>query len=141
MAFSFGGMVEFINEENIFYGIIAVAFFMGVFASRFATRFIEVSHAARIAQSTIYRCLLMSEKIHEDMELLMELKHRYMKEAQADQQNISDLNEIDRKILADWRESIVQRMILYAPPAFSFIIKFSNWREAMQQLREMQPKE
>jgi hypothetical protein len=133
--------MEYITEDNLLGAIIVASFFMGVFASRFATRFLEISHAARIVQSTVYRCLLMCAKMHEDTEFLMELKHKYMKEAGMTREQISDFRNVDRTVLNNWKESIVQRMILSAPPSFSFALKFKNWREAMQQLEDLHDRE
>ena len=133
--------MELITEENLLGAIIIGSFFMGVFATRFATRFFEVSHAARIVQSTIYRCLLMCAKIHEDVEFLMELKHKQMRDAGMNREQISDFLKVDRSTINNWKESVVQRMILSAPPTFSFAIKFKNWREAMQQLEDLHERE
>tara|TARA_R110002110_G_scaffold373923_1_gene583746 strand:+ start:219 stop:470 length:252 start_codon:yes stop_codon:yes gene_type:complete len=83
----------------------------------------------------------MCAKIHEDTEFLMELKHKYMKEAGLTREQISDFRNVDRTILNNWKESIVQRMILAAPPSFSFTLKFKNWREAMQQLEDLHDRE
>ena len=129
--------MEFINEENLLGGIIVASFLMGIIACRFTTRLFEVSHAARIVQSTIYSCLMMCAKIHEDMAFLMELKHKYMRESGMTSGEVFSFCEVDKKTINNWKESVVQRMILLAPPSFSFMIKFSNWREAMQQLKDM----
>jgi hypothetical protein len=141
MAFSFGGKMELVTEDNILYSIIICSFLLGVFASRVGTRLFEISAAARIVQSTVYRCLLLCAKIHEDVEFLGEVKHKYMREAGMTPAQISDFRTVDRQTLNNWKESIVQRMILTAPPTFSFMIRFTNWREAMQQLEHMHDKE
>ena len=129
--------MEWFNQQSVLGAIMVFSFLMGVFACRFATRFFEVSHAARIAQSTIYHCLLLCTKIHEDTEFLMQLKHKYMVEAGMETSKVSNFCEVDRQTMINWRESVIQRFILYAPPSFSFIIKFKNWREAMNELGQM----
>ena len=133
--------MELITEENLLGAIIIGSFLMGVFATRFATRFFEVSHAARIVQSTVYRCLLMCSKIHEDVEFLMELKHKHMRDAGMNREQIFDFRNVDKATINNWKESVVQRMILSAPPTFSFVIKFKNWHEAMQQLKDLHERE
>ena len=137
MAFSLGETVEYFNQENILYVIIVVAFFMGVFACRVATRLLEVSHAARIAQSTIYSCLLMCAKVNEDIAFLSEIKRKHMTESGMEKDKIRDFLSVDKRIMDQWRNTIVQKIILYAPRTFGFIIKFTTWREAMNQLEEM----
>ena len=126
-----------ITEDNILYAIVFTSFFMGVFACRVATRLLEISHAAKIAQSTVYRCLLMCSKIHEDAEFLIQYKKKLLAESNMSPAKMSNICEVDRKTLDNWKESVVQRMVINSPPAFSFIIKFINWREAMAQLDEM----
>jgi hypothetical protein len=126
-----------ITEDNILYAIMLASFFMGVFACKVATRLFEVSHAARIAQSTIYRCLLMCAKIHEDIEFLLQLKQKTLIESGMASAKAFNICDVDKKTLNNWKESVVQRMIISAPPSFSFIIKFDNWREAMEQLDDL----
>ena len=133
--------MELITEDSLLLAIIACSFMLGAFVCRLATRLFELSHAARIVRSTLYRSLLLCAKIHEDTEFLMEMKHKYMIEAGMETGKVSNFCEVDRQIMNNWKESVIQRMILYAPPSFSFMIKFSNWREAMQQLREMHERE
>ena len=129
-----------LTQENFLYAIIFASFFMGAVSCRVATRLFEISHAAKIVHSTIYRCLLMCAKIHEDIEFLMEIKRKHLTDVGMDTHKISNFCEIDRQAITNWKESVVQRMILHAPPTFSFVIKFSNWREAMRQLDDMHEK-
>ena len=113
-----------LTEDNILYAIMITSFFMGVFACRVATRLFEVSHAAKIAQSTIYRCLLMCAKIHEDAEFLIQYKQKTLAASGMAHTKVLDISEVDKQTLNNWKESVIQRMIIRAPPAFSFIIKF-----------------
>jgi hypothetical protein len=116
---------------------LVVAFFIGVFGCRFATHFFEVCHAAILVEKTVYHCLLMCAKVHEDLVFLREIKLKHLKEGEFTTSQVREFQEVDGQILTNWKESIIQSMLISAPPSFGFTLKFTNWREAMEQLREM----
>jgi len=117
--------------------IIFCAYFFGVFSCRTVTRLFEVSHAAKIAQDTIYNCLLMSAKIHEDVEFVREVKYKYLKKAGFEPEKIKSFVEVDDRTMDNWKESVIRNIIISSPPHFSFMVKFGNWGEALKQLQEM----
>jgi len=116
---------------------LAVAFFMGVFGCRFATHFFDVCHAAILVEKTVYHCLLMCAKVHEDLVFLREIKLKHLKEGEFTNSQVREFQDVDVQILTSWKESIIQSILINTPPSFGFITKFTNWKEAMEQLREM----
>ena len=141
MAFSFGGKLELITEENILYAIMIATFFMGVFTCRVVTRLLEVSHAARIVQSTIYHCLLMCSKIQEDVAFLQELKYKTLGESTIEPARIHEFKQIDEQIMTHWKESVIRNIVINSPPSFAFVVKFATWKEAMQELNRIREAE
>jgi uncharacterized protein (UPF0335 family) len=121
--------------------ILVCVYLFGVFSCKFATQFFEVSHAARVVERTIYRCLLLCAKIHEDAAFLQEIKYKHLKEAGFDKKQIRDFMDVDKQIMNSWKESIVQTILTHSPKVFSFVLKFTNWKEAMHQLNEMREEE
>jgi len=117
--------------------ILICVYFFGVFSCRFFTQFFEVSHSAQIVEKTIYRCLLMCSKIHEDVAFLKEIKYKHLREAGYEEKRIREFMTVDDQITNNWKESIIQNILINSPRVFSFVTKFTNWREAMQQLNEM----
>ena len=117
--------------------ILVSVYFFGVFSCKFATQFFEVSHAARVVENAIYRCLLMCAKIHEDVTFLQEIKYKHLKEAGFEKPQVRDFTAVDKQIINHWKESVVQNILVYSPKEFSFVLKFTNWKEAMHQLDEM----
>jgi hypothetical protein len=90
--------------------ILVCVYFLGVFSCRFFTQFFEVSHAARIVEKTIYRCLLICSKIHEDVVFLKEIKRKHLRSSGYDESKIREFMEIDDKITDGWKESIIQNI-------------------------------
>ena len=122
---------------NIQLAIIVCVYFFGVFSCRFATQFFEVSHAAALVERTVYRCLLMCAKIHEDVSFVTEIKHNHLKKSGFDAQQIRDFQKVDNEIIENWKNSVIQNILANAPRSFSFVTKFTSWKEAMRQLNEM----
>lgn len=117
--------------------ILICVYFLGVFSCKFFTQFFEVSHAAHLVEKTVYRCLLICAKIHEDIVFLKEIKYKHLREAGYEEKKIREFMSIDDKITDNWKESIIQNILINSPRVFSFVLKFTNWKEAMSQLNEM----
>jgi hypothetical protein len=117
--------------------ILVCVYFLGVFSCRFFTQFFEVAHAAHIVEKTIYRCLLMCSKIHEDVAFLKELKYKHLRQSGYEEKQIREFMTVDEQITDSWKEGIIQNILINSPRVFSFVTKFTNWKEAMSQLNEM----
>lgn len=117
--------------------LVVCIYFFGVFSCKFATQFFEVSHASRLVHSTVYRCLLMCATIQEDVAFLKEIKYKHMESSDLNRTQIQEFKKIDNQIMNSWKESVIQNIVMNTPRTFSFIIKFTNWQEAMRQLKEM----
>ncbi len=122
---------------NIQTAIIVCVYFFGVFSCRFAAQFFEVSHAARLVERTVFRCLLMCAKIHEDLSFITEIKYNHLRKCDFTKQQIRDFQKVDNEIIANWKNSVIQTILVNSPRSFSFVTKFTNWKEAMKQLDEM----
>jgi len=117
--------------------ILVCVYLFGVFSCKFATQFFEVSHAAHVVEKTIYRCLLMCAKINEDVAFVREIKYNHLRKADFDKKRIKEFMGVDDKTINNWKESVVQNILTNTPRSFSFVTKFTNWKEAMKQLDEM----
>ena len=117
--------------------ILICVYLFGVFSCRFAAQFFEICHAWRLVEKVIYRCLLMCSKIHEDAEFLREIKYNHLRKTDFDKKRLREFMEVDDKFMSNWKESIIQTILINTPLSFSFATKFTNWREAMRQLDEM----
>ena len=79
----------------------------------------------------------MCVKIHEDVEFIREVKYKHLRNGDFEPEKVKDFIRVDDEIMANWKESVVRNIVVGAPPSFSFMIKFSSWKEAIQQLQEM----
>lgn len=122
---------------NIQLAIIVCVYFFGVVSCKFATQFFEVSHAAHLVERTMYRCLLMCAKIHEDVSFITEIKHDHLRKGDFTSQQIREFQKVDKEVITNWKNSVIQTLLVNTPQSFSFVTKFTTWKEAMQQLDEM----
>ena len=122
---------------NIQTAIIVCVYFFGVFSCRFAAQFFEISHAAHLVERTVFRCLLMCAKMHEDLSFITEIKYNHLRKCDFTKQQIRDFQKVDNEIIANWKNSVIQTILVNSPRSFSFVTKFTSWKEAMQQLDEM----
>jgi hypothetical protein len=79
----------------------------------------------------------MCAKIHEDAALLQEIKYKALKEADWNKKQIADFKKVDKKVMENWKHSIVQSILINIPNSFFFVAKFTTWKEAMHQLDDM----
>ena len=116
-------------------------FFLGAIGAVFLTRLLSITHAALLVSNTINDSLLMLSKVHEDVAFIRELKAKHMREVGMDHSQIKKFEKIDAHILGNWKETVIQNMISNCPLAFRKIMKFNNWKEAMQYLDSMYKKQ
>jgi len=112
-------------------------YLFGVFSCRFATQFFEVCHAARLVSQVVHRLLLMCAKINEDVAFIREIKYQHLKEGDFTSKQIRDFRKVDDAIVANWKNSVIQNILVSAPVSFSFVVNFTSWKEAMRRLDEM----
>ena len=121
--------------------IIVCIYLFGVVSCRFATQFFEVCHAARLVQRTMYHCLLMCAKAHEDVAFLEQIKRDHLEKSDFDKERIREFMKVDKQIMDNWKQSVIQSIVINTPRTFSFVTKFATWGEAMRQLDEMRKEE
>ena len=117
--------------------ILVCVYLFGVVSCRFATQFFEVCHAARLVERTMYHCLLMCAQINEDMAFLREIKNKHLRDSDLDKKQIREFMKVDKKVMDNWKHSIIQSILINIPNSFFFVAKFTTWKEAMQQLDQM----
>lgn len=121
--------------------IIICIYLFGVVSCRFATQFFEVCHTARLVQRTMYHCLLMCAKVHEDVAFLEQIKQDHLEKSDFDKERIHEFMKVDKQIMDNWKQSVIQSIVINTPRTFSFVTKFATWGEAMHQLDEMRKEE
>ena len=115
-------------------------FFLGVVAAVFLTRLLSITHAAMLVNDAINGSLLMLSKIHEDVAFIRELKIKQMREAGMEQSQVRKFEKIDNQMIKNWKETVVQNMISSSPPSFKRIMKFNDWKGAMEYLNSIYKK-
>ena len=83
----------------------------------------------------------MCAKVHEDVAFLEQIKQDHLEKSDFDKERIHEFMKVDKQIMDNWKQSVIQSIVINTPRTFSFVTKFATWGEAMHQLDEMRKEE
>ena len=109
-----------------------MAFFAGVFASMFLSRFLEIVHAWRIVQESVISIIWMLTKMVEDISFLQELKLKQMRESGFTTEQIRQFQKVDDLFLTNWKDNAIISIVKRAPRHFKSMLPFHDWNSAMR---------
>jgi len=109
-----------------------MAFFAGVFASMFLSRFLEIVHTWRIVQESVISIIWMLTKMVEDISFLQELKLKQMRESGFTTEQIRQFQKVDDQFLTNWKDNAIISIVKRAPRHFKSMLPFHDWNSAMR---------
>ena len=112
--------------------ICVMAFFAGVFASMFLSRFLEIVHTWRIVQESVISIIWMLTKMVEDISFLQELKLKQMRESGFTVEQIRQFQKVDDQFLTNWKDNAIISIVKRAPRHFKSMLPFHDWNSAMR---------
>ena len=115
---------------------VVLGFALGIFASVYLSRLFEVVHMWRLLREVVAHSLLMCTTIIEDVEFLKEVKRKQMKQSDFTDEQIRRFEEVDDRVMTNWKDSIIVALIATSPPRFRTLMPFTNWKEATRFLEE-----
>jgi len=107
-----------------------MAFFAGVFASMFLSRFLEIVHTWRIVQESVISIIWMLTKMVEDISFLQELKLKQMRESGFTTEQIRQFQKVDDQFLTNWKDNAIISIVKRAPRHFKTMLPFHDWDSA-----------
>ena len=110
--------------------ICVMAFFAGVFASIFLSRFFEIIHTWRIVQDTVVSIVWMLTKMVEDISFLQELKYKQMHDAGFTEKQIRQFQKVDDQFLTNWKDNAIISIVKRAPRHFKSMLQVHDWNSA-----------
>ncbi|HHZ95319.1 MAG TPA: hypothetical protein EYN67_07130 [Flavobacteriales bacterium] len=129
-------MLEVTSQELMIF--VVLGFVAGVFTSFYLTRLMEVVHMWRLLSHVLGHIVLMCVGIIEDIAFLKTLKKKQMVESGLTSKQIRDFEEVDDRVLTNWKNSVIISLIDRAPTPFRTMIPFGNWDEAIAYLNNEQ---
>ena len=117
------------NDSTI---LCVMAFFAGVFASVFLSRFFEVVHTWRIVQASVVSIIWMLTKMVEDISFLQELKLKQMRESGFTKEQIRQFQKVDDQFLTNWKDNAIISIVNRSPRHFKTMLPFHDWNSAMK---------
>jgi hypothetical protein len=109
-----------------------MAFFAGVFASMFLSRFLEIVHTWRIVQESVISIIWMLTKMVEDISFLQELKLKQMRESGFTTEQIRQFQKVDDQFLTNWKDNAIISIVNRSPRHFKSMLPFHDWNSAMR---------
>tara|TARA_Y100000310_G_scaffold240637_2_gene244503 strand:+ start:16285 stop:16683 length:399 start_codon:yes stop_codon:yes gene_type:complete len=119
---------------------VVLGFVAGVFTSFYLTRLLEVVHMWRLFSHVLGHIILMCVGIVEDVAFLKTLKKKQMTESGFTDKQIREFEEVDDRVLTNWKNSVIISLVDRVPRPFRTMIPFSNWDEAVTHLTSEQIK-
>jgi len=123
-------MIELTTDDLT--AIAAMAFFAGVFASIFLSRFFEIVHTWRIVQESVVSIIWMLTKMVEDISFLQELKLKQMRESGFTKEQIREFQKVDDQFLTNWKDNAIISIVNRSPRHFKSMLPFHDWNSAMK---------
>jgi len=121
-------MIELTTDDLT--AIAAMAFFAGVFASIFLSRFFEIVHTWRIVQESVVSIIWMLTKMVEDISFLQELKLKQMRESGFTKEQIREFQKVDDQFLTNWKDNAIISIVNRSPRHFKSMLPFHDWNSA-----------
>jgi len=109
-----------------------MAFFAGVFASMFLSRFLEIVHTWRIVQESVISIIWMLTKMVEDISFLQELKLKQMRESGFTTEESRQFQKVDDQFLTNWKDNAIISIVNRSPRHFKSMLPFHDWNSAMR---------
>lgn len=131
-------MLEVTSQELMVF--VVLGFVAGVFTSFYLTRLLEIVHMWRLLSHVLSHMILMCMGIVEDVAFLKTLKKKQMVESGFTDKQVREFEEVDERVLTNWKNSVIISLIDRAPSPFRTMIPFSNWTEAVAYLDSEQLK-
>lgn len=115
-------------------------FILGVLSYRIIAGILQYGHLAILFEQQLNDILKLLHILSEELDKAFEMKYSIMKDAGTHDEEIKIVQDVDDKLLKIWKEMIIARIITHWPKAYKRIVKFNNWREAIEQLRKAKKK-
>ena len=119
---------------------VVLGFVAGVFTSFYLTRLLEVVHMWRLFSHVLSHIILMCVGVVEDIAFLKTLKKKQMTESGFTNKQIKEFEEVDDRVLTNWKNSVIISLVDRAPRPFRTMMPFNNWAEASDYLSKEQIK-
>jgi len=116
-------------------------FLLGALTYKLLAKMLNIGKVILLLQEVQIDCLQLLGTVVEDVAFIRTLKYKTMKKALATSEQVKQAQEIDEQALSLWKETAIRKLIENFPKKFRSLIKFKNWREAMNFLNKYYKKQ
>lgn len=115
-------------------------FILGVFSYRVISGILQYGHLFVLFEQQLNDILKLLHILSEELDKALEMKYDIIRSSGISEEEIKILRQKDEKSFYIWKEMIIARIITHWPKAYKKLIKFNNWREAIDHLRNAKKK-
>lgn len=110
-------------------------FVAGVFSYRIISSILNYGHMYSFMSLLKEDILKLLTILEEDLNQVIEHKHKYLLSTSLEEEEIKVKIEEDRQKINIWKEVIISRLKLHWPKYYRDLLKFNNWKEAKKEFK------
>ena len=118
--------------DSLLMGIVWAVF--GAISFKVASSLFSFGHYSLFAKKVLTHSLMLVGTVVEDLAFTRELKYLQMAKSGMSPEEIDFIKKVDEQALKNWKESSINLFKGSFPGPLESIVKFNNWKEAMQEL-------
>ena len=111
-----------------------VWFLIGVFTYRTLSAVLTYGHLVNFVTQVNEQVLVVLGIVSEDLSFAREIKYKNLHQSGLDEQELTDIKEIDDRTFAVWRNSVIGNIKSNFPSNYKFLLKYKDWDGAMKEL-------
>jgi hypothetical protein len=111
-------------------------FIIGVFSYRIIASLLNYGHMHVFMSSLKEDILKLLFILEEDIQSAQDMKHRSLRSAKIDENELKETIEKDKQMANIWKEVIISRLKTQWPKYYKDLLTFNNWREARNSHRD-----
>ena len=110
-------------------------FVAGVFSYRIISSILNYGHMYSFMSLLKEDILKLLTILEEDLNQVIEHKHKYLLSTSLEEEEIKVKIEEDRQKINIWKEVIISRLKLHWPKYYRDLLKFNYWKEAKKEFK------
>ena len=118
----------------------ALWFFSGVLAHKFFSYLMNIRYSRKVFDNTVDSLLLVIDALSSDVEFALKLKQNHLMHTNLTNKILDKCIESDKKILLQWKDTIISKMAATSLRSYSSLIRYYKWSDAKQRVEELKRK-
>lgn len=115
-------------------------FFLGAVVYALSSRVLNIGHGVYVFKELEKVVLGILLALDSDVKVAIRTKQKAFRQSDLPEDTIKRLEDLDEKIIKNWRDLVISKMILTSPKSFLKFYRYHNWAQAIEVLKEEERK-